>query len=82
MNNKKKTGVSRNWMKKTLKSKLEEGTHVSPEAYEMLMVACNDYIKKLTNFTVSVFTQDERKSRLDKHHVNQAILYAGGMIEE
>ena len=82
MVNKKKTGMSIHWMKKNLKSSLKEGTHVSPDVYEVMTKLVDNYVKNLIRLTVDSFEKDGGKSRVHQSHVFEAQYYLNGVEEE
>lgn len=68
-----------NSMKKRVKSKLNEGTHVSPEVYETLARLSEVYTERLVRAAVLVFREDDTASRFNKNHVFEAnyLLHVG-----
>lgn len=68
-----------NSMKKRVKSKLNEGTHVSPEVYETLAKLSEVYTERLVRAAVLVFREDDTASRFNKNHVFEAnyLLHVG-----
>jgi len=67
-----------NSMKKRIKERLDEGTHVSPEVYINLAMLTNTYTDKLINAALVVF-EKSNDSRMNKSHVYEAhfILHQG-----
>ena len=68
-----------NSMKKRVKSKLNEGTHVSPEVYETLAKLSEVHTERLVRIAVDVFQKDASASRFNKNHVYEAnyLLHVG-----
>ncbi len=82
MVNKEKKGMSIHWMKKSLKSNLEEGTHVSPDVYEKMTQVVDKYVDNLIKYTVKSFENDSSRSRVHQNHVFEALYYLSGVEEE
>lgn len=68
-----------NSMKKRIKSKLNEGTHVSPEVYATLARLSEVYTERLVRAAILVFRDDDSASRFNKNHVYEAnyLLHVG-----
>jgi hypothetical protein len=69
-------------MKKRVKSRLNEGTHVSPEVYEILAQLSGVYTEMLVRIAIDVFQKDTSASRFNKNHVFEANYLLSTVVHE
>jgi hypothetical protein len=61
-------------MKKRIKEGLDEGTHVSPEVYDLLAKTTNWFAEKLVENTIMCFEKSDN-NRMTRYHVIEGYFY-------
>ena len=64
MTNKVKTGISKNWLRKTLKSFLPKGTHVAPEVYDHMATYMDKELTLMIKNIVEVWERNKKTNRV------------------